>query len=257
MSDKHNEQSDEAMRRGKETVPVKSAQALARRRWLRSGLKATPVVVASLAARPALAWHCIAPSAWGSINPGNGDVNFATLSGSLTRFHPVDFGVVFQFSDFATASGSGWTYLKGTNGTNNRFSKFPNNLPAGKKKEYLQGTYSNSTIYPPIAALTVDGLCAGLGITTPSGSGSSAPLAMIATGRNGGVGQVPFGASMLIALINLKFKNSTLPGSCYIAGGVNVIEAMASGSYTPSGQTQPWTKGDIADYLHYNWFARR
>ena len=79
MSDKHNEQSDEAMRRGKETVPVKSAQALARRRWLRSGLKATPVVVASLAARPALAWHCIAPVSYTHLDVYKRQVLVSTL----------------------------------------------------------------------------------------------------------------------------------------------------------------------------------
>lgn len=77
MSDEHYENDDQKPL-GEESASCKPDLATARRRMLRRSIAVSPVVL-TLVSRPALAWHCKSPSAWGSevINPNTSLVNNA------------------------------------------------------------------------------------------------------------------------------------------------------------------------------------
>lgn len=238
--------------------PRQDVAASSRRRLLRAGLKATPIVVATLASRPSLACHCIVPSAWGSINAAmpngvdvdiNGNNNFP---GSLSNRFKDDVkrvsDNVYKFSSFSE-SGRGWDYFLG----DGVFS-FPDNvvdLGRRKKIAYLQGKDISNGV--TIDRLTVEGLCTKLKkpIVVPAGAGAKYPLALINEGYSS------FGASMLIALINQHRGTRIIPSACYNLDSTNMLALMATGSYSPKDISQTWNEAQIGDYLHYNWFARR
>lgn len=232
-----------------QTDAVKSS----RRRILRAGLKAAPVVVATLAARPSLACHCVLPSAWGSINAvlgGDQDMgNQGTIdkvnkfTGSMARYKNsiLDGFPSLTFNDFGS-TGAGWTALKAK-------YPFPSDVTKPNKINYLKGNYASASK----GLLNVDGLCKAIGYVTPTGAGAAKAYDLINT--TGG-----FGASVLIAQINLYLGR--IPTECLAKPPLTakqVLDQMATGSYTIPQTSETWTSGNgqIADYLHYNWLARR
>ena len=250
-----------------EEVRVSAAGSVqsARRRILRAGLKASPVVIATLAARPSLACHCIVPSAWGSISTGmgaqdTGDLLGAnTLTGSLARFGGAirGFSDVHHFSAYLSTGGRGWVGLREKIKANNQNQKFyPANLFAdlnrpsdadqqNRRLAYLQGLYANDG--KGVSVLTVSDFCSKLGFSVPVGTGSNTPLALVNSGG--------FGASVLIAQMNLYiFPVGMVPSSCV---SKETLRNMAMLTYTPEGSGEPWKAEQVADYLHYNWIARR
>jgi hypothetical protein len=226
--------------------------ASSRRRLLRAGLKAAPVVVATLAARPSLACHCVLPSAWGSINAalGGGDTDMGNtqqvvgkLTGSMQRYA----NSIIDFSqnnplNFGNFNSIGWSALKA------KYPSFPSDVDTNRKKiAYLKGNFSS----PSKGFLTVDGLCAAIGYTTPTGAGAAKPYDLIMTTRG-------FGASVLIAQINLFIGR--VPPECLKNNNMSakqVINKLASGSFTVPDTNEFWDQSQIADYLHNNWLARR
>ena len=253
-----NEQVEQSNVAGDPPQQNKDVATSSRRRLLRAGLKATPIVVATLASRPSLACHCIVPSAWGSINAAmpngvevdiNGNNNFP---GSLSnRFNDDVKRInddVFTFSSFSVG-GRGWNYFLGRG-----IFSFPDgvaNLETDKKIAYLQG--KSISVNDTIPRLTVEGLCTKLKkpIVIPAGAGAKYPLTLIEEGY------LSFGASMLIALINQHRGRRIIPSACYNIDSANMLTLMATGSYSPKGISQNWDTAQIGDYLHYNWFARR
>lgn len=248
--EKQLEQQDQAPHT--EIIQQPEVAGSSRRRILRAGLKAAPVVVATLAARPSLACHCVLPSAWGSINAvlgGDQDMgNQGTIdkvnkfTGSMARYKNsiLEGFPSLKFSDFVS-TGAGWTALKAS------YPSFPSTIPDNKKISYLQGTFPSSN------PLTVNALCTAIGFVTPSGAGTAKPYELINT--TGG-----FGASVLIAQINLFLGR--IPTDCLAKPPLTakqVLNQMATGSYTIPQTSETWTSGNgqIADYLHYNWLARR
>ena len=241
-----------------EDSPRQDVAASSRRRLLRAGLKATPIVVATLASRPSLACHCIVPSAWGSINAAmanggevdiNGNNNFP---GSLSNRFNDDVkrisDKVYTFSSFSEG-GRGWNYF-----LRDGVFTFPVNvasLDSEEKIAYVQGKDISNGV--TIDRLTVEGLCARLKkpIVVPAGAGAKYPLDLIKEGY------LSFGASMLIALINQNRGTRIIPSACYNLDSTNMLALMATGSYSPKGISQNWDTAQIGDYLHYNWFARR
>lgn len=250
-----------------EESSVKAAGSVqsTRRKLLRAGLKASPVVVATLAARPSLACHCIVPSAWGSISTGMGGpqetgnlLGANQLTGSLTRFGGAisAFNELPHISAFASSGGQGWVKLRDkikADGKNTTFypAKLFNDLknPTETDKQnrrlaYLQGLYANDA--NGVSRLRVSDLCSKLGFAVPVGTGSSTPIS--AAGSGG------FGAAVLIAQINMYVYPGVVPSTC---ASKTTLVSMAMLTYRPQGSTQPWTREQIADYLHYNWIARR
>lgn len=250
------------------SVRDQNAVRNSRRRLLRVSLKAAPVVVATLAARPSLACHCVVPSAWGSINVAMGRIDqdmgqaglVDKLTGSMARYKNsiyTDFNP-YVFTAFTMANGGGWSELRKKIPS----SFYPLGLFSGVKKnkqqdtmtKYLQGAYSTANI----PALTVQGLCSAMGCTTPAGCGARLPLQLIQAG--GGLGNIGsggvdgFGASVLIAQINMYLRK--IPRACVTP---SMLNSMATGYFMPEGVTEAWSSGNgqIADFLHFNWIARR
>lgn len=239
-----------------------------RRRLLRAGLKAAPVVVATLAARPSLACHCVVPSAWGSINVAMGGIDqdmgqtglVNKLTGSMARYKNsiyTNFNP-YVFTAFTMANGGGWGALRNKIPSSfypqGIFKGLPSSQWPDRKTKYLQGAYSTEKI----PALTVQTLCSAMGCTAPAGCGSRQPLQLIQSGGGlGGMGSGGvngFGASVLIAQINMYL--GLIPSVCVTK---SMLNSMATGYYKPEGVTEAWSSGNgqIADFLHFNWIARR
>lgn len=234
----------------------------ARRRLLRVGVKAAPVVVATLASRPALACHCVVPSAWGSINAGfagvDQDMGKVKLSGSLDRQHGAkirSWGTHYSIPNWRNQNHTCWNNLIGKLG-----NIYPGNLLAGlttnsqkaaRKRAYLQGRYSSSATptRPEIPAMTVNLLCNKIGAPPPVGYGSYKPYEVIDAGG--------FAGSILVAELNI-YLGLYHPDCVKIKDDPNIVFTMAINAYyQPVGLKETWGAQEIEDYLHYNWLARR
>lgn len=236
--------------------PQQEVAASSRRRLLRAGLKATPIVVATLASRPSLACHCIVPSAWGSINTAldkvqdMGDQELKDnlrKGGSLARYEKAiywDFNP-FYFSAFLTENGDGWIALA------KKITNYPPKLFDGcdkrdvdernrRKRRHLQG----QSVVQAVALQKVSDLCAKMGCVIPKDCGEMAALTLVS--------QKGFGASVLVAQINMFLGRYST--SCFTK---EMINEMASGSYQPKNLPETWGTKEISDYLHNNYLARR
>lgn len=99
-------------------VDVASPTMVSRRRLIRLGTAAVPVV-ATLASRPALAWHCKSPSAWGSeiINPNTslkanaGHQVYADETWTITNWKNNSGRTAINLSN-GTDAGTPWGELK-------------------------------------------------------------------------------------------------------------------------------------------------
>jgi hypothetical protein len=233
--------------------------ASSRRRLLRAGLKAAPVVVATLAARPSLACHCVLPSAWGSINAALGGKqqdmgaqttidNVNNFTGSMARYKNsiIENFPSLKFSDFLS-NDNGWSALSTKFTANNLFPSIQNHVwDDSKKVDYLKGNYpTDKNPVPNLPKLKTGVLCQKMGCVTPSGSDNAKPYSLI---NNKG-----FGGSMLIAQINM-YLGGRLPPECITK---LMLDTMASGSYTAPQTSVNWGKTEIKNYLHNNWIARR
>lgn len=215
------------------TPPTLTAEAkgASRRRLLRLGAKAAPVVVATLAARPSFACHCVAPSAWGSvvataaINGETGKLanepnNIDRLSGSIVRHHAVQFDV-WQADQWKN-SNAPWDALA----TRLRITK-----NQAKNK-------------------TVNDLVSGLGIVRPIGiTGTSKIKDVINSSTN------RVAVTILVAQLNALLYPGAFPQEC--GGGAKLladVKLMAQGAYPPA--STPWTQAEVYTYLNANWIAR-
>lgn len=229
--------------------------AASRRRLLRAGVKVAPVVLATLASRPSLACHCVVPSAWGSINAGFGgndqDMGAVKLEGSLLRQHGAKVKAgwsTYTFTNWQTTNGGCWNELIGKLG-----AIYPTSLLSGlstsgakneRKRLYLQGRYSTNAI----PAVSVKQLCGWIGSPVPKGYGDFKPYEVIDVEG--------FAGAILVAELNIKL-GKVHPDCIRTATNPNIVVSMASGSYQPEGLIEIWGEQQIADYLHYNWLARR
>lgn len=205
-----------------------------RRRLLRIGAKAAPVVVATLAARPSFACHCVAPSAWGSvvataaINGETGKLandpnNIDRLSGSIVRHHAVDFDVwqAYQWKNTDTP----WIALA------NRLGISRNKVTNAKRK-------------------TIDELVSALGIVRPMGITGSNKIGEVVNNSNN-----RNAVTILVGQLNALLYSGAFPQEC--GGGAKLladVKLMAQNAYPPA--STPWTQAEVYTYLNSNWIAR-
>jgi hypothetical protein len=202
-----------------------NAQKIARRRLLRMGATAGATVMVTLASRPALACTCVMPSAWGSIL-ATGQTDLHKLAGSVSHHKSAD------FSSWTIASWrTNGTQFGGGNCRNVLADKIPVKLAR------LNGLTVNDLRNKLGYNYAISGLVGNPKWVDLLNSGSA------------------FVVAILVAELNI-YTSGRLPTEC---GELKtIVKDMADGSYTPaSGATMPWGQQEIADYLHYNWLARR
>jgi len=207
------------------------AKAASRRRLLRLGAKAAPVVVATLAARPSFACHCVAPSAWGSvvataaINGETGKLanepnNIDRLSGSIVRHHAVQFDV-WQADQWKN-SNAPWDAL-------------------AARLRITRNQAKNKT---------VNYLVSNLSIVLPIGIDGNQKIKDVINSSNN---RVP--VTILVAQLNALLYSGAFPREC--GGGAKLladVKLMAQNAYPPA--STPWTQAEVYTYLNSNWIAR-
>ena len=209
--------------------PVSSA----RRRLIRLGAAAVPVA-ATVASRPALAWHCQTPSAWGSevLNP---NTSLATKPGHNDYVDETWTCVNWKDNTTRTATGDSrkpWKAL---------FDTYP------AVKTACSNNNANVTIAHLVA--NVPGF-KNPGCTTTKKVRSE----ILASGTT-------FQKLMVIAQLNdLLLAPSRDWKACLRRNGdtgvAGILQDMADGSYQPAGVGVTWNQTDITNYLTNNWVAR-
>ena len=210
-----------------------NAKNAARRRLLRMGATAGTTALVTLASRPAIACHCVMPSAWGSVVSATGpkDVNqLSTKDGSVYRHKA-------EKDDFKSWSVSQWK----TNGGQAHYAllnflKSRNPQTTVNKISRLEssGTTVKSVRDAMGLSYTVNQLDVRKQWTNAIGDGS-------------------FGALIFQAELNI-YSSSNPPTTC---GDLpSIVKKMATLSFAPeSGDTHTWTEREVRDYLYYNWLA--
>lgn len=197
-----------------------NAKNAARRRLLKVGATAGTAALVTLSSRPALACHCVMPSAWGSIlATGQTDVN--NLTGSIAH-HKSEYFDAWTIAHWKDPNNASHVALAGKLGVSLATLNGYNVIELRRRMGYSYAISGLATNPNWVAFL----------------SGSNA-----------------FVIAILVAELNLYTSNN-IPTTC---GNLKaIVQDMADGSYTPaSGSTTPWTPLQIQDYLHYNWLARR
>lgn len=195
-----------------------------RRRLIKLGAAAVPVV-ATLASRPALAWHCQSTSAWGSTMVGTSLQHTDTTS--------FETWYISDWKDNILRSSAGsrkpWLYVR------------PKLSQANQTACLTNGSFDYTKV--TCAMLTAD-----LGINCAGASGKVRDVLTSGTDLR---------KATIVAQLNLKLTpNSTYRGvmsSCL--GSTTALNEMANNQYyQPS--TRKWTTGEIVDYLKNNWIAQ-
>ena len=238
-----------------ENVSSGVASTSRRRIFKKVGVVAVPVV-ATLASRPVLAWHCRTPSMWGSLvmNP---NTSLNTHADHKTTFPDETWSIQGWKSNTVRSSTKvadrPWVYL-----VKNGFDKSKilaaslvnTTVGATDAARYvpLSGNPA-ATRYLDIQKVTVDEFIKATALVKPAGmSGSSKVYDVLV------VSSTDFGAHMLVAQLNYKLLyplSTNLMENCF---GKKDLDDMATGSYSPA-TGMSWSKQDIIDYLEYNYVA--
>ncbi|SFC73239.1 hypothetical protein SAMN05216344_13618 [Polaromonas sp. OV174] len=216
-------------------APISDSHPIAspsRRRLIKLGTAAVPVV-ATLTSRPAFAWSCLSPSAWGSelINP-----NTSLKNKAGHQSYPNEAWYISDWRDNLAQSAAGytnapWSVLN---------TKYPS-LYDKTTKTNGKFDYTKVTIKKLLA--TVPGLNAA------NANGQATVKEVLTSGS-------PLQKSAIVAQLNYLLL-SPLSGNelekCFPPGE---LQKMASGSYSPSGLGVTWDSTQITKYLFDNWIAR-
>jgi hypothetical protein len=192
-----------------------------RRRLIRLGAAAVPVV-ATLASRPALAWHCKSPSAWGSeiLNP---TTSLRTNPGHQS----------YPDETWYISTWVGNTQRNGVKPWDKFFSLYTD------IKAAASNNYQNVTISQ----------LASKGFNCGTASGTAKVYQVLANGS-------ALQKSTIAAKLNFKclsaFSSSQMAECLTFAN----LYAMASGSYSPPGTGMTWNSTRIVQFLYDNWIAR-
>lgn len=216
-------------------VPISDSHPIAspsRRRLIKLGAAAVPVI-ATLTSRPAFAWSCQSPSAWGSelINPNTSLKNQAGhQSYSNEAWYISDWRDNLARST-AGYSNAPWAVLN---------TKYPT---LSDKTTQTKGKFDYTKVTIAKLQTTVAGLnCA-------NASGQVTVKDVLTSGSD-------LQKSTIVAQLNYLLL-SPLSGNelekCFPPGE---LQKMASGSYSPSGLGVTWDSTKIKQYLFDNWIAR-
>lgn len=202
-----------------ESQPMGAPRIPSRRRLIKLGTAAVPVV-ATLASRPALAWHCQSPSAWGSeqLNP---NTSLKTNQGHQT----------YQDETWYVANwknNSARKYVKPWD----RFFAVHGDV-TNPAKDWTLVTFNNLT---------------ALGYQVPSGfTGTDKVKDKLLTSSD-------FKTSALVAQLNFKCTPSTWQNEMQSCVDFTDLKNMAIRA-APYDTTY-WSQENIRVYLYNNWLAR-
>lgn len=205
-----------------------------RRRLIKLGSAAVPVV-ATLASRPALAWHCKSPSAWGSeiINP-----NSSLKANAGHQSYPDETWYITNWRDNVARSSAGyngkpWDVLR---------SKYPaiNNLPAAS-------AIKTSLDYTKVTIAQLQAAVPGIHVAGASSS------AFVKNVLNSGT---DLQKSTITAQLNYLLLSPLSQNQIEMCLPTSALQKMADGTYKPAGLDQPWNASQVKTYLYENWIAR-
>lgn len=210
---------------------VKPVASTSRRRLLKLGTAAVPVV-ATLASRPALAWHCKSPSAWGSeiINP---NTSLKTTAGHQS--YQDETWYITNWRDNVARSSAGygaapWAVLQ------SRYTRIKDaSTTTSGKFDYTKVTMAKLMLAIP-----------GLRCT-------ASPSTLVKTILTNGS---ELQKSTLVAQLNYILLSPLALNQLESCLKPDALQKMASGTYTPSGLGQTWNSAKIKTYLYENWIAR-
>jgi hypothetical protein len=212
---------------------VRSVASPARRRLMKLGTAAVPVV-ATLASRPALAWHCQSPSAWGSeiINPNTSlktNASHKTWVDETWTINNWKTNTPRTAVDLANGSDAGapWNELCLACPTLKTISACN---PGGKFK------YANVKVSHLVQCGFVNPGFTSDPLVKDISSTDNRTYALI--------GQLNYAV-----LKRARFKNDI--DMCLKDGQLNDMARLA---YTENGVT--WNMAKVKDYLHNNWIVR-
>ncbi len=198
-----------------------------RRRFMKAGV--APVIL-TLAIRPGLAWHCNAPSAWGSAKQA-GFVGSVMARNTSHEIGDETWTLSeWKNNTFHAGIGNPWVKL-GTQTTTN-------GVTSGSKNYTVGTLFSGLTI--PSGLLATDKVWTKLSGTNPNGTPGTAGTA--------------FQQCMIVARLNFKLL-STVRSCLNSSTGADQLNLMASGSYAPANGGTPWGQAQIIEYLANNYIA--
>jgi hypothetical protein len=197
----------------------------ARRRLIKLGTAAVPVV-ATLTSRPAFAWHCMSPAAWGSID-ANPNTSLKTNAGHQT--YADETWYISNWKDNIARSATGtssppWDVF---------FIKYPS----------IKSAASNKSSKVTIAMLQ------GIGIQGAGADPNAKVRALLGTGTE-------FQKSVITAQLNYLTLSPLISNKMESCLAFDKLTEMASGTYYPVGSGSPaWYADEIVRYLKENWIA--
>ena len=193
-----------------------------RRRLLKAGATGVPVAL-TLTSRPVLAWHCNTTSAWGSAQMMP---NQSTTARNAAN----------QLAD------NTWSITDWQNNSTGVVGTYPW-VKLGTQLS-TNGVTLNSKNYN-ITSLF-------------NGTGGTFPIGLLGTDKvwdklmHGST----FQQYMIVARLNAKLIPNV--ATCLKSGGVDQLQYMLDGSYSPSNLkgAQSWGQNEIQTYLNSNWIVR-
>ncbi len=196
-----------------------------RRRLIKFGVSTVPVVV-TLASRPALAWHCKSPSAWGSeiINP-----NTSLRTNAGHQSYPDETWYISNWADDTARSGTAYS--------GKPWDKF------FLKYSDIKATVSSDSSLVTIAMLQSKGFACG----------TADPNAKVRTLLAGS--GTALQKSTIVAQLNYKCLSPYASNQMELCLSFGELTKMASGSYIPLGGGPAWNAATIVQYLSTNYMA--
>lgn len=243
MSDSNQQPEKEAVPAESSAKPERLVASPSRRRLIRAGAAAVPVV-ATLASRPALAWDCQSPSAWGSeqLNPNTSLKNNAGHNKYRDETWTISNWQGNNARPITGVSDKPWNYL---------VSKFPGVLNTNNAQKNSQGNWINFDY----TKVTFSNLSSVTGFYNPGFSNSakvSSSLSNTQADTNINsyfvVAQLNF---VLLAPVEGTKDVPNLLDRCVTASEIN---AMVKGTYPKVSEA--WSAKKVWAYLHNNWIVR-
>lgn len=202
-----------------------------RRKLVKLGTVAVPVV-ATLASRPALAWHCQSPSAWGTeqINPST---SLKTNAGHQS--YPDETWYISNWRDNIARAETGttnkpWNKLKATYP-----AIFDSSTTTSGKFDYTKVKISKLVAVIP-------------GIRVAGASVTATVKTVLTSGTE-------LQKSTIVAQLNYLLLSPYAANEIEMCLPFSDLQKMADGTYAPSGGST-WTVTQVKAYLYHNWIAR-
>lgn len=214
-----------------EQQPAKSSGSASpsRRRLIKLGTAAVPVV-ATLASRPALAWHCQSPSAWGSelLNP-----NTSLKTNAGHQSYPDETWYISNWKDNVARPETG-----------------TNSLPWNKLKYKFPTLHDSSTTTSgsfDYTKVTVTKLTSITGIHGAGANGGATVKSILTSGT-------AHQKASIVAQLNYILLSPLGANEIEMCLSLDDLKKMSAGTYQTSGQT--WDPAKVVQYLYNNWIAR-